>query len=72
MPTAAVHLRQDTGSLKAYITELETLVRGLPVAEKWAFDLDIAVKGIVKERPLSKEKEKRRPTLVVEDDLVLW
>lgn len=68
-PKAEIHLQEATRAsvLKARVTELETLIRGLPVAEGLQFDLGIAVKGIVAERPV--ERQKPKPTLAVEDDL---
>lgn len=48
-----MHKRRDVEELKARIREVESFAKSLPpdAREEWSSDLELAVKGIVKERP---------------------
>ena len=48
-----MHKHRDVDELKARIREVEAFAESLPAAakEEWSTDLELAIKGIVKERP---------------------
>lgn len=64
-PRAVVHQRRDLPILKAYVREVETVIRGLPCAHELQEDLYIGVKGIVTEASC---RPKRKPSLCIDDD----
>lgn len=80
-PEAEVHKRRDVEELKSRIREVESLAMNLSDAakEEWSIDLELAVKGIVKERPPTPmptptQKLEPKPTLNIndEDDLLYY
>jgi hypothetical protein len=64
-PTAALHRNRDRQALKALVQEVDSLVRGLPCADKLRLDLDLAAKGIITE---ATTKKPLKPQCPPEDD----
>ena len=80
-PEAEVHKRCDVEELKARIGEVELFAESLPAAakEEWSVDLELAVKGIVRERPPAPpptptQKFESKPALNMntDDDLLYY
>lgn len=74
-PEAEMHKRRDVEELKARIREVESFAETLPptAKEEWSSDLELAVKGIVKERlptppPTPTQKTEPKPPLNMNDD----
>jgi len=70
-PTAMVHVRRDHEELKRYVQEAVDLLGDMPfsIPQDFGTDLDIAFKGIVKEKP---EKAKTKPSVQLDDDFGMY
>lgn len=64
-PQSVIHKDRDVAKLRAHVKSAEILIRSLPCAPGLQEDINIAVKGIIKQAPQTKKK---RPELNMEDD----
>jgi len=64
-PKAAFHRDRDLKTLKAHVRQVDSLIRRLPCIHEVRLDLDLAVKGIITEAVLKKQKQ---PQCCFDDD----